>query len=119
MLMRRACPVTLSLAVCMLWMAGCGSGPSIIHARNIHVFPDSLSYTDRWSNEMAFGRWTSERASGRWIGTSASVPMADVKAVKAHTAGGVLKSLLYRKGFSLALSIAVPETIRGCLRHPS
>ena len=70
---------------------------TVIYARNIHVYADSLSWTSRWTGEMASGRWTGERGS---------VPTADVKAIKIHrTARGALKGLLYGGGFGLALAI--------------
>ena len=72
---------------------------TVIHARNIHVYADSLSWTSRLTGEMGSGRWTDERAS---------VPTADVKAIKIHKmTRGALKGLLYGGGFGLALAIPV------------
>jgi hypothetical protein len=70
---------------------------TVIHARNIHVYADSLSWTDSWTGEMASGRWTGERGS---------VATADVKAIKIHNmARGALKGLRYGGVFGLALAI--------------
>jgi hypothetical protein len=77
----------------------------VMHARNIHVSADSLSWTDLWIGETASGRWTGERAS---------VPTADVKAIRVHkTARGALKGLLYGAGFGLALAIPTYAANRG------
>jgi hypothetical protein len=72
---------------------------TVIHARNIHVYADSLSWTGRLTGEMGSGLWTGERVS---------VPTADVRAIKVHrTARGALKGLLYGGGLGLALAVPV------------
>ena len=69
---------------------------TVIHAKNIHVSPDSLSWTSRWTGEFASGDWTDKRGS---------VATVDVKAVKIHRTGrGVLKGLLYGGGVGLVLA---------------
>ena len=74
----------------------------VIHARNIHVYADSLCWTGRFTGEMGSGLWTDERAS---------VPTADVKAIKIRRpARGALKGMLRGGGFGLAL--AIPTYLR-------
>ena len=69
---------------------------TVIHARNIHVSPDSLSWTSHWTGELSSGDWTDQRGS---------VPTVDVQAVKIHRTGrGVLKGLLYGGGAGLVLA---------------
>ena len=69
---------------------------TVIHAKNIHASPDSLSWTSHWTGDLASGDWSDKRGS---------VPTADVKAVKIHRTGrGVLKGLLYGGGVGLVLA---------------
>jgi hypothetical protein len=68
---------------------------TILHARNIHVYADSVSWTSGWIGEG----WTDERASAL---------TADVKAIEVHKmARGALKGLRYGAGYGLALAVPV------------
>ena len=65
---------------------------TILHAKNIHVYADSVSWTSGWIGEG----WTDERASAL---------RADVKAIKIRRmARGALKGLGYGAGCGLALA---------------
>ena len=60
---------------------------SVVHARDIHVGVDLVSWSDRWTGEKA------------------SVSVAEVRSVKIHkTARGALKGLLYGGGIGLAIA---------------
>jgi hypothetical protein len=66
-----------------------------LHARNIHVYADSVSWTSGWIGEG----WTDERTSAL---------TADVKAIKIRKpARGALKGLRYGAGYGLALAVPV------------
>jgi len=69
---------------------------TVVHAKSIHVSPDSLSWASRWTGDLA---------SGDWTGRKGSVPTSDVGAVKIHRPGrGALKGLLYGGGVGLILA---------------
>ncbi len=74
----------------------------VIHARNIHVYADSLCWTSRLTGEMGSGVWTAVRAS---------VSTADVKAVKIRNpARGALRGML--RGFGFGLALAIPMYLK-------
>ena len=73
-------------------------GGTTLHARNIHVYADSVSWTSGWIGEG----WTDERTSAL---------TADMKAIKIRRmARGVFRGLRYGAGCGLAL--AIPTYLR-------